>query len=70
MILGGWGNRAQQDVIDWLQEENRALREQLGGRRLRFTDVQRRRLVECAKRLGRRKRIEIGTLVTPGAPLR
>ena len=30
------------EVIDFLREENRVLREQLGGRRLRFTDDQRR----------------------------
>jgi hypothetical protein len=31
-------------VIDYLQEENRVLREQLEGQRLRFNDDQRRRL--------------------------
>jgi hypothetical protein len=31
-ILAGWINRGQQDVIEYLQEENRVLREQLGGR--------------------------------------
>ena len=65
MILASWVNRAQQDVIEYLQEENRALQEQMGGKHLRFTDVQRRRLAERAKKLGRRKLIEIGTLVTP-----
>jgi hypothetical protein len=31
------------DVIDYLQEENRVLRKQVGGtRRLKFTDAQRR----------------------------
>ena len=42
--LAGWLNQQQQDVIDYLQEENRVLREQLGGKRLRFSDDQRRRL--------------------------
>ena len=42
--VAGWINRSQQDVIEYLQEENRVLREQLGGRRLLFTDAQRRRL--------------------------
>ncbi len=32
--VAGWVNRSQQDVIEYLQEENRVLREQLGGRRL------------------------------------
>jgi hypothetical protein len=30
VALAGWVNRQQRDVIDYLQEENRALREQLG----------------------------------------
>jgi hypothetical protein len=30
--LAGWLNQRQQDVIDFLQEENRVLREQLGGK--------------------------------------
>ena len=37
--LAGWVNRNQQDVIEYLQEENRVLREHLGGRRLLFTDA-------------------------------
>ena len=65
LIFAGWVNRHQQDVIEYLQEENRALREQLGGKRLRFTDRQRRRLAVKAKAIGRRRLIEIGTLVTP-----
>jgi len=40
MIFAGWVNRHQQEVIEYLQEENRALRERLGGKRLRFTDLQ------------------------------
>jgi len=42
--LAGWLNRHQEDLIDYLREENRVLREQLGGRPLRLTDAQRRRL--------------------------
>ncbi len=64
-IFAGWVNRSQQDVIEYLQEENRALREQLGGKRLLFTDGQRRRLAAKAKAIGRRGLLEISTLVTP-----
>ncbi len=32
--LAGWINRQQQAAIDYLREENRVLREQLGGQRL------------------------------------
>ncbi len=34
LIFAGWVNRHQQDVIEYFQEENRVLREQLGGMRL------------------------------------
>ena len=65
VALAGWVNQQQRDVIDYLQEENRALREQLGPGRLRFTDDQRRRLAAKAKRLGRRVLREVSTIVTP-----
>jgi hypothetical protein len=70
LIFAGWVNRSQQDVIGYLQEENRVLREQLGEKRLLFTDRQRRRLAAKAKAIGRRRLFEIGTLVTPGTLLR
>ena len=58
-------NQQQRDVIDYLEEENRVLREQLGPRRLRFTDAQRRRLASKAQTLGRRVLRGIATIVTP-----
>jgi transposase InsO family protein len=69
-IFAGWVNRSQQDVIWYLQEENRVLRGQLGGKRLLFTDGQRRRLAAKAKAIGRKGLFEIGTLVTPDTLLR
>ena len=65
IALAGWLNRQQQVVIDYLIEENRVLKEQLGGQRLRFTDEQRMRLAAKAKLLGRRGLDELETLVTP-----
>jgi len=65
VALAGWMNQQQRDVIDYLQEENRVLREQLGSRRLRFTDDQRRRLAGKARTLGRRLLREMTTIVTP-----
>ncbi len=53
VTLAGWVNRRQQEVIDYLVEENRVLHEQLGGRRVRLNDDQRRRLAGRGKRLGR-----------------
>jgi hypothetical protein len=48
-------NRHQQAVIEYLQEENRILLEQLGGKPKRFTDVQRIRLARKTKLVGRRR---------------
>src|SRR5215469_12262022 len=42
--VAGWMNQHQQMAIDYLREENRVLREQLGDRRLRLNNDQRRRL--------------------------
>ena len=39
--FAGWVNRHQQAVIEYLQAENQALREQLGKKRIRWTDAQR-----------------------------
>jgi hypothetical protein len=47
--LSGWLNQHQQQVIHYLIEENRVLREQIGNRRMRFSDDQRRRLAVRAK---------------------
>ena len=63
--LAGYLNQQQQEVIDYLQEENRVLHEQLGSRRLRLNDDQRRRLAVRAKKLGRRVLHELATVVTP-----
>ena len=62
--LAGWLNQRQQDALDYLEEENRVLREQLGGQRLRFDDDQRRRLAVRAKKLGWRMLHELTPIVT------
>jgi hypothetical protein len=64
IAFAGWLNRQQQSVIDYIVEENRILKEQLGDRRLHFTDRQRRRLAVKAKAVGRKRLNEIETLVT------
>lgn len=68
--VAGFIQRGQQDVIDYLLEENRVLRQQLRGRRLVFTDAQRRRLAIRAKRLGRSALNRIATIVAPDTLLR
>jgi hypothetical protein len=54
--FAGWVGRKQTAIIVYLVEENRVLKEQLksDGRRLRFTDDQRRRLAAKGKPLGRK----------------
>jgi putative transposase len=68
--LAGWLNRQQHEVSTYLIAENRILRGQLRGRRLRLTDDERRRLAVPARRLGRQMLSEIATIVTPDTLLR
>jgi transposase InsO family protein len=70
LTVAGFIQRQQQDVIDYLLEENRILKEQLRGRRLLFTDAQRRRLAIRAKQLGRAALRQLSTIVTPDTLLR
>jgi putative transposase len=65
VALAGWINRNQQDVIEYLQEEVRVLRELQGRKRLRFSDDQRRRLAKKAKSLGLSRLKEIAAIVSP-----
>ena len=69
-MVAGWLQRHQQQVITYLIEENRVLKAQLGGRRLRLTDTERRRLAALAHPLGRKRLKEVATLVTPETLLR
>ena len=68
--LLGWFTREQREVIEFLREENRVLKAQLRGRRLRLADDQRRRLAVLGQRLGRRVLAEVTTIVTPDTILR
>src|SRR5512140_3571902 len=65
IAVAGWMNQRHLHTIDYLREENRVLREQLGGRRVRLNDDQRRRLATKAKVLGSRILAEVATIVTP-----
>ena len=68
--LALWLNRQQQEVIDYLKEENRLLKAKLGDRQLQFTDAERRRLAIRAKSVGRKVLRQLETLVTPDTLLR
>src|SRR6478735_516579 len=70
MVLTGWLERREREALAYLIEENRLLRRQVGGRRLRLTDDDRRRLAARAYRLGRQALREVVTIVTPDTLLR
>src|SRR5262245_47201589 len=70
VVLTGWLDRRERETIAYLIEENRLLRRQLGNRRLRLTDDDRRRLAVRAHRLGRRVLRDIATIATPDTLLR
>src|SRR6266849_10280279 len=69
-MIAGWLQRYQQHVIAYLQEENRVLKAQLNGHRLRLTDTERRRLAALAHPLGRKRLKEIAAIATPDTLLR
>src|SRR5262245_25315468 len=69
-VLIGWRDRQEREALAYLIEENRVPRAQLGPRRLRLTDDDRRRLAVRAFRLGRRALRQVATIVTPDTPLR
>ena len=69
-VLTGWLARREWEIVVYLIEENRCLRRQLGGRRVRLTDDDRRRLAARAYRVGRRTVREIATIATPDTLLR
>jgi transposase InsO family protein len=69
-MIAGWINRHQQQVIVYLLEENRTLHAKLGGRRIRFTDAERRRLAALAFPIGRKRLKSLATLATPDTLMR
>lgn len=70
VILAGWINRDQQQVIEYLRTENQVVKELNGEKRLLLNDDQRRRLAVKGKALGRKRMLEVGTLVTPDTIMR
>ena len=70
LTVTSWLDRREREMLAYLIEENRVLRRQLGGRRLRLTDDDRRKLAARAYRLGRQALREVATIVTPDTLLR
>jgi hypothetical protein len=70
LVVTSWLDRREREALAYLIEENRVLRRQLGGRRIRLTDDERRRLAARAYRLGRQALGQLATIVTPDTLLR
>jgi transposase InsO family protein len=70
MIAAGWVHRHQLIVIEFLQAENRLLKDRLRGRRIHFTDAERALLARKAKAVGRKALLELDTIVSPDTLLR
>jgi putative transposase len=70
MSFSGWVHRRQLIVIEFLQAENRMLKERLRGKRIRFTDAERTLLARKAKAIGRKALLELDTLVSPDTLMR
>ena len=70
LTVSGWVHRHHTDVIAYLVEEYRVLKELMKGRALRLTDDQRRRLAVKAKVLGRKALDKVATIVTPDTLMR
>jgi len=69
-MLAGWINRQQQEMIEYLKEENKILREKLGKKRIILNDDQRRRLTIKGKKLGRKFLRDICCIFSPDTILR
>ena len=70
LIFSGWVNRRQLIVIEFLQAENRLLKERLLGKRIRFTNAERALLARKAKAVGRKTLMKLDTLVSPDTLMR
>ena len=70
MILAGWVNRQQQEIIEFQNAQIRALMKKMGRKRILLTDDQRRVLAVKGKTLGRTTLSQLTTIVTPDTILR
>jgi hypothetical protein len=70
LMIAGWVHRHQLLVIEFLQAENRLLKERLRGKRIRFTDSERALLGRKAKAVGHKTLLGLETIVSPDTLLR
>src|SRR5258707_4131454 len=70
LVVSGWVYRHQLIVIEFLQAENRLLKERLRGKRIRFTDAERALLAGKAKAVGRQALLKLDHIGSPVRLLR
>ena len=68
--LIGWTNERQQRIIEFQNDQIKALLKKLGKKRILLDDDQRRVLAVKGHALGRKKLLELTTIVTPDTILR
>jgi putative transposase len=69
-VVSDWMHRRQLLVIEFLQAENRTLKDRLRSKRIRFTDAERALLARKAKAVGRKALMELDTIVSPDTLMR
>jgi len=70
MMLAGWLNRHQHEMLEYLKEENKILREKLGKKRIILNDHQRLRLAIKGKKLGRKLLRDVCCVFSPDTILK
>jgi putative transposase len=70
MIVSGWVHRHQLHDIEFLQAENRFLKERKLGKRMRITDAQLSQQARNANKVAPRCLLELDTIVSPDTLLR
>jgi hypothetical protein len=70
MMFAGCLNQYQQDMIEYLKEENKILREKLGSKRLLLSNEQRIRLAVLGKKLGRKLLNQVSCTFSPDTILK
>jgi hypothetical protein len=70
LVFSGWLQRQQAEMVEYLKAENRVLRQKLGGRRILFSDAERRLLARRAYAIGGKALRELNPMVTPDTLLR
>ena len=61
ILVSGWVHRHQLIVIEFLQAENRLLKQRLRGKRILFTNAERALLARKAKAVGRKALLKLAS---------